>query len=322
MPQAGIERFEVHEDADGLRLDQFAALVCPDHSRSYLSSLIRGGSIRVNDAAVKPGRKVRDGDRVTIEIPAPQTISSRPEPIPLTILYEDPHLLVIAKPAGLVVHPGPGHFTGTLVNGLLHHCTDLSPIGGELRPGIVHRLDRDTSGTMVVAKSAAAHDRLSAQFKSRSVSKTYLALVWGHLGRPSGRIDAPIGRHPVARKKMSTHAKRGKPAETLWRVRKRYDAGMLLEVDLKTGRTHQIRVHMAAMGHPIIGDPVYGRSRAAGGRSAAMRPAARVNRIDRQMLHAWRLAFVHPITGEGMCFQSPLPEDMARALHWMAGEDR
>lgn len=318
MPPEGISFYEVSPAADGLRLDQYAALILPDHSRSYLSTLIRSGDIRIEGKAGKPSQKVHDGDRVRVQIPAPVDVDAKPEPMDLDILYEDADIVVINKPAGLVVHPGPGHPSRTLVNGLLHHCCDLSPIGGALRPGIVHRLDRDTSGTMVVAKSAAAHEHLSAQFKDRTVEKTYLALIWGHLPTPHGRIDAPIGRHPVDRKKMSTLSKSGRAAETLWRVRKTYPEGMLLEVDLKTGRTHQIRVHFAAAGHPIVGDPVYGIRRAGIGRSAT--PYALCLRgVNRQMLHAWRLSFVHPGSGRPMGFQSLLPADMIQTLRWMAG---
>ncbi|MFH1980794.1 MAG: RluA family pseudouridine synthase [Pseudomonadota bacterium] len=322
MPSEGISFYEVYPTADGLRLDQFAALICPDHSRSFLSTLIRSGNIRVEGKLGKPSQKVHEGDKIWVQIPEPADADYRPEPMDLDILYEDSDLLVLNKPAGLVVHPGPGHARATLVNGLLHHCTDLSPIGGVLRPGIVHRLDRDTSGTMVVAKSATAHEHLCAQFKERTIGKTYLALIWGHFPTPCGRIDQPIGRHPVDRKKMSIFSKSARSAETLWRARKTYPDGTLLEVDLKTGRTHQIRVHCAAEGHPIVGDPVYGNRKppGAGGRPAT--PAAiRLRAVTRQMLHAWRLSFIHPVSGDVMRFKSPLPVDMIRAIWWMSGRD-
>jgi 23S rRNA pseudouridine1911/1915/1917 synthase len=222
--------------------------------------------------------------------------------------------VVINKPPGLVVHPAPGHYSGTLVNGLLYHCPDLGGIGSELRPGIVHRLDKDTSGTLVVAKDGAALEGLNAQFKARTVQKTYLALVHGAMPAAEGTIRLPIGRHPVDRKRMSVASRKTRPAETGWRVRSRFSGFTLLELDLKTGRTHQIRVHCAAVHHPIVGDPVYGK------RSTASRSLAKPPRSDeinalltgahRQMLHAWRLGFVHPYNGLPVHFESPLPEDM------------
>lgn len=321
MPADGIQYYEVPPPADGLRLDQYASLICPDYSRSFLSALIRAGSIRIDGKATKPSQRVHDGNSVSVFIPEPTSTHYLPEPIALDVLYEDSDIIVLNKPAGIVVHPGPGHHSGTLVHGLLHHCTDLSPIGGTLRPGIVHRLDRDTSGTIVVAKSAAAHEHLGDQFKNRIVEKTYLALIWGHFAKRSGRMDDPIGRHPFERKKMSTHSKAARSAETLWTVRKTYSEGMLLEVDLKTGRTHQIRVHCAAAGHPIVGDCVYGNRRSAGPGKSADPASFSLRRIARQMLHAWRLEFLHPVSGQRMAFQSPLPADMVQALRWMARID-
>jgi len=319
MPPEGISIHTVTADQHGLRLDHYASLICQNRSRSFLSSLIRSGNIRIDDETAKPGQKVFEGQRVSIRIPAPETVDFEPQPMALDILHEDRHLLVLNKPAGLVVHPGPGHSRNTLVNGLLHHCKDLSPIGGALRPGIVHRLDRDTSGTMVVAKSAAAHEHLSAQFKARHVDKTYLALTWGHFPAREGRITLPIGRHPSERKKMSIHSRSGRNAETRWRIRKNYPEGTLLEVDLKTGRTHQIRVHCAAAGHPIMGDPVYGGRRpTGGGRQSADPVVQRLRALSRQMLHAWRLSFRHPDNDRPVAFQSPLPADMVQALRWLA----
>jgi 23S rRNA pseudouridine1911/1915/1917 synthase len=316
-PDDGNSIHDVPFTAEGLRIDQYAALICPDHSRSFLADLIRKGCIRIDGRPVKPSAKVRAGSRVSVHVPDPEPPAAAPEAMALDILFEDDQLIVLNKDAGVVVHPGPGHAGGTLVNGLLHHCRDLSPIGGALRPGIVHRLDRGTSGTMVVAKSAAAHEGLSAQFQDRTVAKTYLALVWGHFQEASGRIDHPIGRHPTARKKMSVRGDSGRCAETLWSVRKAYPKGTLLTVGLKTGRTHQIRVHCAAEGHPIVGDPVYGR-RGNPARDSRDPAAKRLLQVSRQMLHAWRLAFVHPTSGQPLAFQSPLPPDMVLALHWMA----
>ena len=234
-----------------------------------------------------------------------------PEAIPLTILYEDSSLLVIDKPAGMVVHPAAGHAGGTLVNALLHHCRDLSGIGGVLRPGIVHRLDKGTSGLLVAAKSDAAHWGLAGQFKRHEVKKTYLALVYGNPRADGGRIEAAVGRHPTDRKKMSTQSRRGRDAVSLWRVRERFGpAALLLEVDIETGRTHQIRVHLTDLGYPVVGDRVYGGA----GRIRSVEDAAirsRMKELDRQALHAWRLSFIHPVTGEALSFSSPLPEDIA-----------
>lgn len=319
MPPDGIQYSEVPPPADGLRLDQYASLICPDYSRSYLSTLIRSGCIRLDGRAAKPSQRVHDGHTVSVAIPEPTVAHYRPEPMDLDVLHEDPDIIVLNKPAGIVVHPGPGHPTGTLVHGLLYHCSDLSPIGGTLRPGIVHRLDRDTSGTIVVAKTAVAHEHLGVQFKARTVEKTYLALVWGHFSEAEGRFDEPIGRHPSERKKMSTRSKSARSAVTLWTVRKTYVDGTLLEVNLKTGRTHQIRVHCAAAGRPIVGDPVYGRRRGAGKGRSSDAAAHGLRRIARQMLHAWRLSFIHPVSGKRIQFQSPLPADMIQALRWMAG---
>jgi 23S rRNA pseudouridine1911/1915/1917 synthase len=242
------------------------------------------------------------------------------EPLPLDILYEDPHLLVVNKAAGLVVHPAAGHASGTLVHGILYHCPDLEGIGAEKRPGIVHRLDKDTSGIMVVAKNARAHDDLSRQFKARSIEKHYLALVVGSPKADNGRIDLPIGRHPVERKKMSARSRRGREALTLWQVRERFIGATLIDVELKTGRTHQIRVHCQAMGFPILGDPIYGRKGAAK-QITAGNPAwqAVFQSAARQMLHAHRLGFKHPADDRPLSFEAPLPADMADLLEKLRG---
>lgn len=238
-----------------------------------------------------------------------------PEPLSLDILFEDPDLLVINKPAGMVVHPAAGHSSGTLVHGILYHCPDLEGIGAERRPGIVHRLDKDTSGILVVAKNGRAHHDLSRQFKARNIQKFYLALVAGAPKSDRGSIELAVGRHPVERKKMSTRSNRGRDALTLWHIRERFAGATLLDVELKTGRTHQIRVHCQAMGFPIVGDPTYGwkgaSKKIAAGNTALQ---ATFKNVKRQMLHAYRLGFSHPIDGRMLSFEAPLPEDMAELL--------
>ena len=310
--------FHAEAAAGGVRIDVFLAAHLPDCSRSFARQLIAGGRVHVNGQTQKPGYRLKPGDAVDGQIPAPQPAGYLPEPIPLHILYEDADIVVINKPPGLVVHPSPGHASGTLVNGLLHHCPDLGGIGAELRPGIVHRLDKDTSGTLVVAKNAAALEHLAGQFKNRTVGKDYLALVHGTMAAESGTIRLPIGRHPVDRKRMSTRSRRGREAETGWRVARRLGTAFtLLEVRLKTGRTHQVRVHCAAIQRPIVGDPVYGRSKAAAHASGIQ---ALLAPVRRQMLHAWRLEIAHPRSGERLCFESPLPEDMERLIAGLDAE--
>jgi 23S rRNA pseudouridine1911/1915/1917 synthase len=306
--------FLVESSAAGERLDVFVGTHLAGCSRSFAAQLIAGGNVRVNGRLQKAGHRLKTGDTVTGCIPPPRPAGFLPEPIPLAILYEDKHIVVINKPPGLVVHPAPGHYSGTLVNGLLHHCPDLIGIGSELRPGIVHRLDKDTSGTLVVAKHGAALEGLSAQFQARRVQKTYLALVHGVMPAAEGVIQLPIGRHPVDRKRMSVASRKARQAETAWRVRRRFPGFSLLELDLKTGRTHQIRVHCAAVRHPIVGDPVYGK-RNAGFRGAAeslqsIELKKLLGDIRRQMLHAWRIGFVHPVSGAALTFESPMPPDM------------
>ncbi|MGE5256062.1 MAG: RluA family pseudouridine synthase [Hyphomicrobiales bacterium] len=303
--------FPADATASGIRLDVFLAARLPNRSRAFASQLISTQPVKVNGRPGKPGYRLKPGDVVSGCIPPPRPSGFLPEPIPLQILYEDEHMVVINKQPGLVVHPAPGHYSGTLVNGLLYHCPDLGAIGDQLRPGIVHRLDKDTSGTLVAAKNAAALEHLAGQFKHRSVSKDYLALVHGDMPAESGTIRLPIGRHPVDRKRMSTHSRKSREAETGWCVARRLGGFTLLEMHLKTGRTHQIRVHCAAIQRPIVGDPVYGRRKAAGDSG---RVHALITRVRRQMLHAWRLEIVHPFTRERMRFESPLPEDMEELI--------
>jgi len=256
-----------------------------------------------------PGYRVRTGDEIRGAIPPPREADCKPEPIEIDILFEDEQIIVLNKQAGIVVHPAPGNRSGTLVNALLYHCPDLSGIGNVMRPGIVHRLDKDTTGTLVVAKTATAHQNISEQFKARKVQKNYIALVYGHPKTDSGMIALPIGRHPGDRKRMSTVTHGGRKALTLWRAAEKFDGAALLQVEIKTGRTHQIRVHCAAEGHPVVGDPVYGRGRAANPRCRDLLQSAR-----RQMLHAFRLRFAHPLTREKMTFDSPMPADMTALL--------
>lgn len=315
LPEVDQDRtFELAASAadSGVRLDTFVAAGEPSLSRSRAAALIAQGLVRVCGRLKKPGYRLQEGDVISVRIPAPAPPGKHlPEPIALHVLYEDHRIIVVNKPAGLVVHPAPGHAGGTLVNALLHRCPDLSGIGGELRPGIVHRLDKDTSGALVVAKDAAAQESLSAQFKNRSVEKTYLALVWGSFRKEVGAVDLPVGRHPTVRKKMSTRSRRGRSAETRWEVAERFCASTLLRVWISTGRTHQIRVHLSAVGRPVVGDPVYGKRGTSAVRDEASR---RLGKISRQMLHAWRLRIRHPSTGEEMIFEAPLPEDFRELL--------
>jgi len=297
----------------GKRLDVLVAANLSGHSRSFIAHLITSGRIKVHEKIIKPGYRVKSGDQVEGSIPPPEPLLFRPEPIPIESLYEDEQMIVINKQPGLVVHPAPGHYSGTLVNALLYHCPTLGGIGGKIRPGIVHRLDKDTSGVLVAAKTDTAHQRLAEQFKSREVQKQYLALVYGDIKEDSGTVTLAIGRHPVDRKKMSTRSRKARGAETRWKVRERFDCATLLELDLKTGRTHQIRVHCAAIGHPVVSDPVYG------GRRRLDLPASGKNfplqiKAARQMLHAWRLQFAHPLTAALMFFEAPLPADMLGLL--------
>jgi 23S rRNA pseudouridine1911/1915/1917 synthase len=300
----------------GRRFDLFLSAALPACSRSRAAELIRSGAVTVDGIEKKPGYHLQPGEKVVGGVPAPVSTVYLPEPLPLDILFEDAHIIVLNKRPGMVVHPAPGHATGTLVNALLYHCKDLSGIGGELRPGIVHRLDKETSGALVVAKTESALNHLAAQFKNRTVGKTYLAVVLGQVTEACGEILLPIGRHQVHRKKMSVNSRHARTAHTDWKVRERYAGATLLEVALKTGRTHQIRVHCAAIGHPIVGDPVYGGRRQRSARLLDNRGNA-VSIPGRQMLHAWRLRFIHPETGEEMAFEGRMPEDMTELLNNM-----
>ncbi len=297
------------------RLDLFLRHRCPELSRSRIQTLIKSGAIRVNGAQTRPAYLIQSGDEIAVELPAPEPLAARPEPVPLSIAYEDDDLLVVDKAAGMTVHPAPGAAEGTLVNALLHHCRNLSGINGTLRPGIVHRLDKETSGLLVVAKRDTAHRTLAAKFQAHQIERHYVALVWGVLRGESGRIEAPIERHPKNRKKMAVVAD-GRAAATNFKVVERGPFTTWVECQLETGRTHQIRVHMAHIGHPVFGDLVYGgRDQARGIRPEYRRQANwMLSLIKRQALHAKELRFAHPTTGEMMEFTAPLPEDLRAVL--------
>lgn len=299
----------VSEEGEGVRLDRFLVSVLPEHSRSQIQRLIKDGCVRVAGREAKSNQAVKIGQEISLEVPDLIDAAPQAEPLPLPILYQDHDIIVVDKPAGMVVHPAAGHASGTLVNALLHHVDDLSGIGGEKRPGIVHRLDRGTSGLMVVAKHDAAHEELSRQFRDREVEKHYLALVWGTV-QAGRRIDAPIGRDPANRKKMSARARRAREAVTrIVRTEHLGPAVTLADIAIQTGRTHQIRVHLSAIGHPIVGDALYGgvHRRVPGDLRA-------VTRLERPFLHAAQLAFHHPTDNRRMEFTSELPADLQRVL--------
>jgi 23S rRNA pseudouridine1911/1915/1917 synthase len=310
--------FTVPLDFEGQRLDRFLVSVLAEHSRSQIQRLIADGHVALrrgpaHSPAPKANIPMREGDTVAVDIPSPSHSEIAGEALPLEILYQDEDVVVLNKPAGMVVHPGAGHASGTLVNALLHHIDDLSGIGGELRPGIVHRLDRGTSGVMVVAKNDAAHQELARQFEQREVEKEYIALVWGVV-QAGRRIDAAIGRDPVNRQKMSARAKHARTAVTRITRARHFHGLTLCQVAIHTGRTHQIRVHLSAIGHPIVGDSTYGgvHRRVAGDIRA-------VQRLERPFLHAARLAFAHPRDQRRMEFTAPLPDDLMDVLDDLPG---
>jgi 23S rRNA pseudouridine1911/1915/1917 synthase len=304
-----IHRIAVPEDAAGARLDRFLASVLGDLSRSNIQRLVHEGRVEVNGRPAKANQAVKPGQNVSVDVPEPVDSTPVAEALPLPIVFQDQDLIVVDKPAGMVVHPAGGHSSGTLVNALLHHIGDLSGIGGEKRPGIVHRLDRGTSGLMVVAKHDRAHDELSRQFHDREVEKEYVVLVWGvvHAGR---RIDLPIGRDPANRKRMSSRARRSREAITRIVQTEAVARGLTLaRVAIHTGRTHQIRVHLSAIGHPVVGDALYG-----GVRRRVPGDLTTVKRLDRPFLHASRLVFRHPADSRRMEFDSDIPADLQSVL--------
>jgi 23S rRNA pseudouridine1911/1915/1917 synthase len=305
------QSFCVNPDEQDERLDQFLASHGKDLTRSKAQALIKSGYVRVNKATAKPSYRLRAGDRIALSIPPARPYDLEPQEVDFSVIYEDSSLIVLDKPPGVVIHPAPGHYEGTLVHGLLRHCRDLAGIGGELRPGIVHRLDKDTSGLMVVAKNDHAHAFLSAQFKARKVNKRYIAIVHGIIRGDEGVLDLPISRHPVRRKEMSVTSSGGRSAFTQWRKIEELPGGFsLLLVSPRTGRTHQIRVHLSHAGHPIAGDPVYGLRKTWWGKHYP--PGEKV--VKRQMLHAEKLGFFHPDSGEYCEFTAPMPEDMGRVI--------
>lgn len=304
----------VTSESANQRIDKFLSSYDSTLSRSFIQRLIDNGSVTVNGKFAKSSYKLKEGDEIKIEIPELEPSTVKPEPIPLDILYEDESVIVINKPAGMVVHPAAGNYSGTLVNALLYHCRNtLSGIGGIERPGIVHRLDKDTSGLLMVAKDDFTHNHLSKQLKERTIVRKYLALVKGNIKEDSKKIEIPIGRHVSDRKKMSIKTKRGRIAITEFTVMERFGDYTLLEIRLKTGRTHQIRVHLSAIGHPVAGDRVYGKS----SRPTLMgAPKFQISNfsIPRQMLHAAILGFIHPKTGKYLEFNAQLPDDMKDIL--------
>ena len=290
------QEYIVPEKSSGLRIDKFLTESCPDYTRSFLQKLLKSELVEVNGKPVKSSYKTAAGDTVTFEVPEAVEAEITAQEMPLDILYEDEDVILINKPKGMVVHPAAGHYEGTLVNGLMHHCREqLSGINGVMRPGIVHRIDMDTTGVLIVCKNDLAHNSIAEQLKVHSITRKYYAVVFGSLKDDEGTIHAPIGRHPNDRKKMSINSKNGKDAVTHYKVLERFHGYTLVECRLEPGRTHQIRVHMASIGHPLLGDQVYG-------------PAKQPFRLQGQTLHAGVLGFLHPRTGEYMEFSAPLPK--------------
>jgi 23S rRNA pseudouridine1911/1915/1917 synthase len=307
-------QIQVQQDTSQ-RLDLFLSQNYPELSRSRAQSLIKEGAVLLNGHSTRPSYVVRPGDRIVVDLPEPAPVAITPEDIPLDILFEDRDLLVVNKAAGMTAHPAPGSWQGTLVNALLFHCRDLSGINGELRPGIVHRLDKNTTGLLVVAKNDRAHRHLAAQLEARLIERRYSALVWGQVTATEGRIDAPIGRHPRDRKIMAVVGN-GRKAATHFTTAERFRFLSLLDLKLETGRTHQIRVHLQHYGHPVFGDPAYGgRNRTAGIRPEYRRHAEHLlTLIQRQALHARQLRFTHPSSGSAMDFKADPPADLANLI--------
>ena len=295
-----MKEFSIDLNAEGQRIDLYLSEQFEDRSRSYIQKIMKEGYVKVNQKPVKSNYRLSFGDSVEVTLPEAKEPDIVPENIPLDILYEDQDIIMINKPKQMVVHPAPGHYSGTLVNALMYHCGDeLSGINGCMRPGIVHRIDMDTTGSLVVCKNDKAHQSLSEQLKVHSIRRIYVAIVHGNIKEDSGTVNAPIGRHPTDRKKMSTHCKNGRDAVTHYKVVEEKNGHSLVSLILETGRTHQIRVHMQYLGFPLVGDYLYNPD---------------MEYIHRQALHSWKLSFIHPITKEPMEFTAELPDDMKKIL--------
>ena len=292
-----MKEFSIDHETEGQRIDRYLSDTLEDRSRSYIQKIIKDGHVTVNQKPVKANYRLSVGDRVEVTLPEAKEPDIEPENIPLDILYEDQDIIMVNKPKQMVVHPAPGHYSGTLVNALMYHCGDeLSGINGCMRPGIVHRIDMDTTGSLVVCKNDKAHQSLSEQLKEHSIRRIYVAIVHGNIKEDSGTVNAPIGRHPTDRKKMSTHCKNGRNAITHYKVLERFGDYTYIQCELETGRTHQIRVHMASIGHPLVGDEVYGPKKCP------------FKGLQGQTLHARTLGIIHPSTGEYLEVNAPLPE--------------
>lgn len=298
-----MESFEVEAEQEGERLDKFLSIIYPEFSRAFFQKLIKIKQVSVNETPQKASYCVKIDDIVTVEIPDAVETTIEPENIPLDILYEDDDVLIVNKPKGMVVHPSAGHYSGTLVNAIMYHCKDtLSGINGEIRPGIVHRIDMDTTGSLIVCKNDEAHVNIAQQIKEHSVNRIYVGIVCGNVKEDSGTVEGAIGRHPIERKKMAINEKNGKPAITHYKVLERFKNYTYMQFKLETGRTHQIRVHMASIGHPLLGDTLY-----SSGRSP-------FKHLQGQCLHAKTIGFIHPKTGEYMEYSAPLPEYFEKLL--------
>lgn len=293
-----IQEFEVPEDAEEIRIDKYLAQLYPQNSRSFFQKLIRSGNVTVNQTPIiKSSHTLESGDLVRIRIPAAKSVSILPEDIPLSVLYEDEDVLIVDKPKDMVVHPSAGHYTGTLVNAVMFHCKDhLSGINGEIRPGIVHRIDKDTTGALIVCKNDEAHRKIAEQIKEHSVTRRYVGIVYGNFSETEGTVTGPIGRHPKDRKKMAVNPKNGKTAVTHYQVLEQFRGYSYLSFELETGRTHQIRVHMASIHHPLLGDQIYGPSK------------CEFSNLNGQTLHAQTIGFIHPSSGRYLEVSAPLPE--------------
>ena len=316
MEQGRQETFKVTEELSGKRADVVLSYFLTEYTRSQIKKLIDDKNVLVQGKPIKPSRKFDQGENIQIYLPEPQSLVAEPEDIDLDVIYEDSSIIVVNKPPGMVVHPGAGVKRGTLVNALLHHCTDLSGIGGKIRPGIVHRLDKDTSGVIVVAKNDKSHNSLVDQFKSRSVKKKYLAIVEGNLKNDSGSIDSVIGRDPINRKKMSSKSRSGRESLTQYKVIKRFSVACLVEAEPKTGRTHQIRVHLSENGYPLLADKIYGHKKQ---RNKLLTEAEK--KIGRHALHAAQLGFSHPETGKWVEYKAHIPNDFKDALEYLESEE-